>query len=409
MSQSEHYSTLPDDERQRRRRRYFTGFAMIVGTVALASAAAWWLTARGIESTDDAYVAGDVVQVSPQIVGTVVAVLVQNTDSVEAGTPLIELDKTDAKIALDAASDQLAHAVREYRSASADAERERAQIRLREAAATRARDDLNRRLALISDGAVADEDVRHARDAASSADAALDAQRAAYQASVAHTDGTSIDSSPLVRSAAAQVRSAALAMRRTVVLAPVAGLVTKRVVEVGQRVVPGTPMFAIVPMDRLWAEANFKESQLRRMHVGQRVQLHADLYGSALTYHGVIEGFEAGTGAAFASVPAQNATGNWIKVVQRLSARIALDPQELRRHPLRIGLSMTAQVRVGGRAGEANAASSPARPVRTLDTTAIFRDDENVGSDVVDQIIRENAVPGAHADQARGAHVPPVM
>jgi membrane fusion protein (multidrug efflux system) len=407
MSQSKHDSTLPDDVRESRRRRYFTGFAMIVGTVALASAAAWWLTARAIESTDDAYVAGDVVQVSPQIVGTVVAVAVQNTDSVEAGVPLIELDKTDAKLALDAASEQLARAVREYRSASADAERERAQIRLREAGATRALDDLNRRLALVSDGAVADEDVRHARDAASSADAALDAQRAAYLASVAHTDGTAIDSNPLVRSAAAQVRSAALTMRRTVVRAPVAGLVTKRVVEVGQRVVPGTSMLAIVPLDRLWVEANFKESQLRRMHAGQLVELHADLYGDALTYHGVIGGFEAGTGAAFASVPAQNATGNWIKVVQRVSVRIALDPQELRAHPLRIGLSMTAHVRVDGAAGEVSAASHSVGPLPILDTTTIFRNDESVGSDVVDRIIRDNAAPGAHAEQACGAHVRP--
>jgi len=384
-----------------RRRLYFRWFGGALILAALGIGMTWWVTVRGRESTDDAYVAGDVVQVTPQIAGTAVAIMAQNTDWVDAGAPLVELDKTDARLTLDTAIEQLAHAVREYRSAHADAERERAQIRLRESDAAGAEADLRRRLTLLTDGGVALEDIRHARDAVNSTTAALEAQRAAYQSSLAHTDGTEIDSNPLVRAAAAQVRSAALALHRTELRAPLTGLITRRAVQVGQRVVPGTSVMAIVPLDRVWVEANFKESQLRNMHAGQAVELHSDLYGNDLTYHGRIEGFEAGTGAAFASLPAQNATGNWIKVVQRVPVRIVLDPKELHAHPLRIGLSMTAEVRVDeradGRAGSAMAMLAPtstlattAAPIR-VDATDIYRDDDTVGDTIVTQTIRDNS------------------
>ncbi|MCX4161027.1 MULTISPECIES: efflux RND transporter periplasmic adaptor subunit [Paraburkholderia] len=389
-----------------RRRRYFRWFGAVLVLFALASGAFSWLTGRGTESTDDAYVAGDVVQVSSQIPGTAVAVIAQNTDWVDAGAPLVELDQADARLSLDSAVEQLAHAVREYRAAHADAERENAQTRLRETDAARAADDLQRRLSLARDGGVALEDIRHARDSVSAAAASLDAQRAAYMSSAARTDGTTIDSNPLVRAAAAQVRSAALALHRTEIRAPLAGLVTRRVVQVGERVTPGGAVMAIVPLDRVWVEANFKESQLREMHAGQPVELQADLYGSSIVYHGRIEGFEAGTGAAFASVPAQNATGNWIKVVQRVPVRIALDPRELRAHPLRIGLSMNAAVSVGESSGSggssAHAGTAVAMPLvsaataHPVDITEIFRGDENIGDKLVAQTIRANSpVPQA--------------
>ncbi|TAM52283.1 MAG: HlyD family efflux transporter periplasmic adaptor subunit, partial [Paraburkholderia sp.] len=320
-----------------RRRLAFRWFALGLLVTVVAGGSWWWTEARNLESTDDAYVAGDVVQVSPLVEGTAVAVFAHDTDTVKAGAPLVQIDSTDARVALDAAVDALAHAVRDYRSAGADAQHERAQINLREADLARAEDDLQRRTAIAAEGAISKEEFRHAGHAVSVAQAALDAQRAAYRASAAHIDGTTIASNPLVKEAAAHVRSAALALARTVVRAPVSGRVTRRVVEVGQHVAPGSPLLEIVPLERVWVDANFKESQLEHMHPGQAATLTSDLYGGALVFHGTIEGFEAGTGAAFAALPAQNATGNWIKVVQRVPVRIALDPRELRAHPLLIG------------------------------------------------------------------------
>ncbi len=382
----------------RRRRRVFRWFGLGLVVTALAAASWWWTDARNVETTDDAYVAGDVVQVSPLIEGTAVAVFAQDTDTVEAGTPLVQIDATDARVSLDAAVDALAHAVRDYRSADADAEHERVQIRLRASDLARAEDDLQRRTAIAAEGAVSKEEFRHAGHAVTAAQAALDAQRAAYRASLAHIDGTTIASSPLVKEAAARVRSAAIVLARTVVRAPLTGRITHRVVQVGQHVTPGTPLLEIVPLERVWVDANFKESQLKQMQAGQRVTLHSDLYGGAVTFHGTIEGFEAGTGAAFAALPAQNATGNWIKVVQRVPVRIALDPHELRAHPLLIGVSMTAVVRTNeaAAAGEslalASAATNAARPLpRTADTTNIYADESHAGDALVARTIRANA------------------
>jgi membrane fusion protein (multidrug efflux system) len=396
MSRTDSPPAAPDAAplRQAARRRNFRWFFVVLVLSGIA-AVAYWSVTRGVETTDDAYVSGDVVQISPQIDGTVDAVMVHNTDWVQPGDLLFRVDTTDARLALDEALAQLAHAVREYRTASADTEREEAQIRLRKAELSKASDDLQRRLSLEQDGGVSREDIRHARATIDSATASLSAQRAAFDASRARTDGTSIDSNPLVRAAAAHVRSAALALRRTEIRAPLAGLVTRRVVQVGQHVTPGTPAMEIVPLDRVWVEANFKESQLRGMHVGQRVELHSDLYGADVVFHGNIEGFEAGTGAAFASVPAQNATGNWIKVVQRVPVRIALDPAELRSHPLRIGLSMTASVPPGqgpARAGTVSASSlpSPTSLHRQVDLTSIYQSEDDDDA-LVAGTIRDNS------------------
>ncbi|WP_257757766.1 HlyD family efflux transporter periplasmic adaptor subunit [Burkholderia glumae] len=376
---------LPD-----RRRRYFRWFFIALALAALAGGY-WWIASRGTETTDDAYVTGDVVQVSPQVAGTVDAIMVQNAEWVRAGDPLFRIDPTDARLALDDAVAQLARA-------------SAAQILLRKAELSKASDDLQRRLGLAQDGGVSREDLRHARDAMDSASAALDAQQAAYDASRARIDGTSIDSNPLVRAAAARVRSAALALRRTEIRAPLAGLVTRRAVQVGQHVAPGTPAMALVPLEHVWVEANFKESQLRGMHAGQAVTLRSDLYGASVVFHGRIEGVEAGTGSAFASVPAQNATGNWIKVVQRVPVRIALDPGELRAHPLRIGLSMNASVALGdGAPGTASASmqTTSAAARRPVDATSIFDDDASSGDALVIDTIRAN--DGAAAARAPGA------
>ncbi|CAN7647867.1 HlyD family efflux transporter periplasmic adaptor subunit [Trinickia sp. LjRoot230] len=392
------------------RRHYLRRFGAVLALLALASVIWWWAGARSIEQTDDAYVAGEVVQVSPRVAGIAISVLAQNTDWVETGTPLVEIDNTDAHVALDAALDELAHAVRNYRSASADAAREHAQIVMRESDLARSEDDLQRRLELAADGGVAREDLRHARNAMTSAQAALDAQRAAYRASLAHVDGTTIATNPLVKAAAAQVRNAALALARTEVRAPIAGRVTRRLVQVGQHVAPGVPVMEIVPLDRVWVDANFKESQLRYIHAGLPVELHADLYGSDIVYHGTVEGFEAGTGAAFAAMPAQNATGNWIKVVQRVPVRIALDANELHVHPLLIGLSMSAAVHVntGSQRGDAMAntmntaagTSTSVRPRRVPETTRVYAYERDAGEALIAQTIRAN---GAGAGEKKKA------
>lgn len=391
-----------------RRRFAFRWFALALLVTVVAGGSWWWTEARNIESTDDAYVAGDVVQVSPLVEGTAVAVFAHDTDTVKAGAPLVQIDSTDARVALDAAVDALAHAVRDYRSAGADAQHERAQMNLREDDLARAEDDLQRRTAIAAEGAISKEEFRHAGHAVSVAQAALDAQRAAYRASSAHIDGTTIASNPLVKEAAAHVRSAALALARTVVRAPVSGRVTRRVVEVGQHVAPGSPLLEIVPLERVWVDANFKESQLEHMHPGQAATLTSDLYGGALVFHGTIEGFEAGTGAAFAALPAQNATGNWIKVVQRVPVRIALDPRELHAHPLLIGVSMTVAVRTdeprssgGARAATlATAAMYSPTPQRIADTTDVYANDARAGDLLVARTIQANGGPGRDIEPA---------
>lgn len=398
----DHRTASQADRLARHRRLAFRWFALALIIVALAAGSWWWTSMRNIVSTDDAYVAGDVIQVSPRIEGTAVAVFAHDTDTVEAGTPLVQIDPTDARVMLDAAVDALAHTVRDYRSADADAQHEREQIRLRASDLARAEDDLQRRQAIAAEGAVSKEEFRHAADAVTAAQAALDAQRAAYRSSLAHIDGTTIASSPLVKEAATRVRSAALALARTVVRAPVSGRVTRRLVQVGQHVAPGTPLLELVPLERVWVDANFKESQLERMHSGQSVTLTSDLYGSAVPFHGTIEGFEAGTGAAFAALPAQNATGNWIKVVQRVPVRIALDPRELRAHPLLIGVSMTAAVHIGASRAtsaalsSASAAAPSLAPARQADLTDIYTDAAHTGDALVVGTIRANS--GASQD-----------
>lgn len=397
----------PVDHLARHRHAAFRWFALALFIVALATGRWWWTEARNVESTDDAYIAGDVIQLSPRVEGIAVAVLAHDTDTVEAGAPLVRIDSTDARVSLDAAVDALAHAVRDYRSADADAQREREQIRLRASDLARAQDDLRRRQAIAEEGAVSKEEFRHAGDAVTAAQAALDAQRATYRSSLAHIEGTTIASSPLVKEAAARVRSAALALARTVVRAPISGRITRRLVQVGQHVAPGTPLLEIVPLERVWVDANFKESQLKRMHPGQAVTLTSDLYGGAVIFHGTVVGFEAGTGAAFAALPAQNATGNWIKVVQRVPVRIALAAHELRAHPLLIGISMTATVRVDEPGGSheamssAAAAAAPSRiPPGPPDTTDVYADEVHAGDALVARTIRTNSGVGASAGNA---------
>ena len=314
--------------------------------ITLAYGLYWAQVLRYHQTTDDAYVSGNVVQITPQISGTVVAIGADDTQFVKAGQSLVRLDRADAKVALDQAEAQLARTVRDVRNQFATSAQLGAAVEARQTDLTRAQSDLERRARLGASGAVSGEELQHARDAVKGAQADLAAARQQFAANRARIDGTTLQDHPEVRDAAAAVRNAYLTWARTDLPAPVAGFVARRNVQLGQRVAPGAPLMAVVPLDQVWVDANFKEPQLSRMRVGQPVTLSADLYGGHVVFHGKVAGFGAGTGSAFSLLPAQNATGNWIKIVQRVPVRVALDPREIAEHPLQIGLSMRADVDV---------------------------------------------------------------
>jgi len=326
------------------RKRWLAIVAGAFALIGIAYGTYWALVLRFEQSTDDAYVSGNVVQITPQIAGTVVRIAAEDTQFVKAGSTLVELDPADAKIALEQADAKLAKTVRDVRGLFATTAQLEANVDMRSAELARASEDLDRRERLARSGAVSGEELQHARDAMASARASLAAARQELAANQARVDRTSVENHPDVLAAAAQVHDAYLDVARTQLPAPVSGFVAKRSVQLGQRVAPGTTLMAIVPLDQVWVDANFKEPQLATMRVGQSVTLKADLYGNKIEYHGAVSGFGAGTGSAFSLLPAQNATGNWIKIVQRVPVRIALDPQELAAHPLQIGLSMQVEV-----------------------------------------------------------------
>jgi membrane fusion protein (multidrug efflux system) len=357
MSTPQQPAIPPQPANTGKRKRMMTLLVIVILIAAVAYGLYYFLVARFHEDTDDAYVNGNVVQITPQVTGTVVAVNADDTQTVKAGDPLVVLDPADARVALEQAEANLAQTVRQVRGLFADDNQYQAQVELRQSDLSRAQDDLKRRLTVAQTGAVSQEEISHARDAVKSAQAAVDAAQQQLASNRALTANTTIANHPNVQSAAAKVRDAYLNHARNNLPAPVTGYVAKRSVQVGQRVSPGTPLMAIVPLGGVWVDANFKEVQLKHMRIGQPVELTADVYGSSVVYHGKVVGFSAGTGSAFSLLPAQNATGNWIKVVQRLPVRIALDPQELEKHPLRIGLSMQADVNIkdgeGGQLGQA--------------------------------------------------------
>ncbi|WP_280152356.1 HlyD family efflux transporter periplasmic adaptor subunit [Piscinibacter sp. XHJ-5] len=352
------------------------GLTLLAG---IAYGGYWALFLRHYESTDNAYVQAPVVQVTPQVGGTVLQILADDTDVVRAGQPLVKLDPSDARLALERAEAQLAQTVREVRSLYATNGTLSANIHLREAEVARMRadvartsEDVGRRQPLAATGAVSGEEMKHAetalaaaRSALAGAQSALAAAREQAATNQVLTEGTSIENHPNVQRAAAAVREAHLALQRMDLPAPVAGQVAKRTVQVGQRIQAGAPLMSVIPLDQVWVEANFKEVQLRKMRIGQPVTLHADIYGEKVEYQGHVAGLGAGTGAAFALLPAQNATGNWIKVVQRVPVRVELDARQIAAHPLRVGLSMEATVDVAEQGGQPLTAASAARATRT--------------------------------------------
>ncbi len=357
-----------------KRKQLFIGLAVAVAILAVGYIAYDLLVASRHAVTDNAYVGANVVSVTPQVGGPVGEVLVDDTQHVKSGDILVRLDDTDARIALERAEAQLALAERRVRglvatdsglraqisARVADQAQAKAQIVAAQGDLEKARIDLKRREKLISSGSVSGEELTSARNALINAQARLTAAQALHtQATAAHDaavgtkeangaliSGTSVDSNPEVLAARAIRDQAQLDLERTIIRAAVDGVVSKRQVQVGQRVQPGTPMMVIVPVQSTYVDANFKEVQLAKVRPGQTVKLTSELYGDKVVYDGRVVGFSGGTGAAFSVVPAQNATGNWIKVVQRLPVRIELDPKQLEEHPLRVGLSMTADIKL---------------------------------------------------------------
>jgi membrane fusion protein (multidrug efflux system) len=369
-----------------RRKRLMTLLVGVILVAAVAYGLYYFLDARFHEDTDDAYVNGNVVQITPQVTGTVIAVNADDTQTVKAGDPLVVLDGADAKVALQQAEANLAQTVRQVRGLFVNNDQYQAQIAQRQADLSRAQDDLRRRMTVAQTGAVSQEEISHARDAVKAAQAALDAAQQQLASNRALTSNTTIATHPNVLAAAAKVRDAYLNNARNMLPAPVTGYVAKRSVQVGQRVSPGTPLMAIVPLESVWVDANFKEVQLKHMRIGQPVELTADIYGSSVVYHGKVVGFSAGTGSAFSLLPAQNATGNWIKVVQRLPVRVALDPAELRAHPLRIGLSMQVDVNIKNDSG-----SQLSNAQNTVYQTNVFDKYGDQADAEIARIIAENA------------------
>ena len=397
------------------------GLTVIAAAVVVAGAG-WgiyhWMVGRHLQDTDNAYVSGNVVQITPLVGGTVVAVQANETDFVKAGQPLVKLDPADARVALDQAEAQLAQTVRETRGLYASTAALQAQLALREAdlsraqaELSRAKDDVARRSALVSTGAVGKEEFQHAsvqlvaaRNAESAAESAAQAAREQLAASQAMVDGTSVADHPAVQRAAAKVREAYLALQRATLLAPADGQVAKRSVQLGQRVQAGAPVMTVVSLNDLWVDANFKESQLQGLRIGQPAELEADVYGTKVVYHGKVVGLGAGTGAAFALLPAQNATGNWIKVVQRVPVRISLDAKELAEHPLRVGLSMNVTVDTADQSGKLLSDQPRTQPASSTD---VYSAQDRDADALVKRLIAANlgrAPTRAAAPASQAAH-----
>ncbi len=369
-----------------KRKRLLTLLALVFAVAAIAYGVNWFLHSRHHEYTDDAYVAGNVVGVTPRIAGTVVAVLADTTDNVQAGQMLVRLDDADAHLALARAEADLAGAVRQVHQSFEGRSQQGANLAVKQRELERADDDLKRREQAVAVQAVSREEAEHARSARDQARAALDLAQAQYAGAAAQVAGTSVERHPAVLQAEAKLREACLALDRCVIRAPESGQVARRAVQVGQQVALGAPLMAIVPLRQIWIEANFKEDQLQGMGLGQPAVLESDLYGGTVEFHGKVAGMSPGTGSVFTLLPPQNASGNWIKIVQRLPVRIALDAAELEKHPLRVGLSM--KVTVDTTKPGAPIAQAGSAPTRF--ETHVYDADEQAVDKLIRGIVKAN-------------------
>jgi membrane fusion protein (multidrug efflux system) len=318
--------------------------AAIVLVVGIAWLVYWFLVLRHFQETDDAYVAGNQVQVMAQVSGSVNKVWFEDTDYVKKGDVLVTLDQTDAQQAFEKAQTALATSVRQTHQMMINSKQYQATIELQKTALAQAQADLQRRVPLGASNLIGREELQHSRDAVATAKAQLDVAEQQYNANQAMILNTSLAEQPAVKQNAAALRDAWLALQRTQIRSPMDGYVSRRSVQVGSQISTTTPLLAVVPAKNLWVDANFKETQLAGVRIGQPATVVSDIYGDDVVYQGKVVGLDMGTGSAFSLLPAQNATGNWIKVVQRLPVRIELDAQQLAQHPLRIGLSTLVKV-----------------------------------------------------------------
>jgi membrane fusion protein (multidrug efflux system) len=368
---------------------------LILGIVLLmATLGIWYLLGLGTESTDDAYVDGNIVQVTSQVSGTVTMISGDNTDHVDAHSPLVTLNAVDAEIQFERAKSNLARAVRQARTQYYQVQQLEAEVSQRQNDVNKAQDDVRRRSQLAASGAVSREEISHAEEVLKNALAGLDGTRHALAIRLAMVDNTTLRTHPDVLVAAANLRDACIALHRSQIYSPVTGVITKRSVQVGQRINPGVALMSVVPIDQVWVNANFKESQIQDLRIGQPVVLRADAYSRKVIFHGSIVGLDAGTGSAFSLMPAQNATGNWIKVTQRVPVRIALQPQEIADNPLRLGLSMRVSVDTNDTSGQVLNKKTPAQPAYS---TNIFENELKDANDVVEQVISANDDRGQYA------------
>ena len=386
-----------DAGNQRKRKLWLSGLAILVILVGLGVWGWHELYGRWSESTDDAYVNGNVVEITPLVAGTVVSIGADDGDLVHEGQVLLNFDPSDSLVGLQSAEANLARTVRQVRGLFSNVSGTKAQVAAQKVAVQKAQDNFNRRKNLAASGAISQEELSHARDDLASAQSALRNNEQQLDTTSALVDNTAIANHPDVLAAAAQLRQAYLEHARTTLIAPVTGYVAKRTVQLGQRVQPGTALMAVIPLNQLWIDANFKETQLDKMRIGQPVEIESDLYGSNVKYSGTVDSIGAGTGSAFALLPAQNATGNWIKIVQRVPVRIHINADELAKHPLRIGLSTTVDVNLHDQSGPVLAQQPPQK---AMFTTNVYEQQLAEADTLISRLIESNsAVAGPTAAQ----------
>lgn len=375
----------------RKRKLLLIGLAIIVILAGLGVWAWYEIWGQWSESTDDAYVNGNVVEITPQVTGTVVSIGADDGDLVREGQVLVQFDPNDAEVAQQSAEANLGKVVRQVRGLYSNVDGIKAQLAAQRAEVQRAQDNYNRRRNLAAGGAISQEELSHAKDDLTSAQSALANIQQNLVTSTALVDDTQVSSHPDVKAAAAQLRQAYLSSARSTLIAPVTGYVAKRTVQLGQRVQPGTALMAVIPLNQLWIDANFKETQLGKMRIGQPVDIEADLYGGDVKYSGTVDSVGAGTGSAFALLPAQNATGNWIKIVQRVPVRIHINADELAKNPLRIGLSTVVDVNLHDQSGPVLAQQPPKQASYSTD---VYSKQLAEADALITRVIHENSASG---------------
>ena len=388
MSDQQTDTQNSSNNKSQQRKKGLSIFILLLLLIAIGSAAYWFFFIKGFEETEDAYVSGNQVMVSAQVAGNISKINVDNMDPVQAGDVLLELDDTNAKLSFEQAKSNLANAVRQVSQLNYTVKQLKSAVRANEITLAQAQGNLNRRVQLVKDGAIDKESFQHAKEAVELAKANLTTSQNQLEANQALLLDGPLSEQPQIQSAVSNLKQAWLNLERTKIRSPIKGYVARRNAQVGQAVSVGGALMAVVTTDQMWLDANFKETQLTHMRIGQPVEIHFDLYGKDKTFNGKVVGIEMGTGSAFSLLPTQNATGNWIKVVQRVPVRIQLDPQQLAENPLRIGLSATVKVNVSDSKGETLRDQAPAT---TLYSTNVLQYDESAVNNLIESIIRDNS------------------